>query len=39
MNFVIINPQSNNDAAQTYVTLYNFENEAVTEMAKGSLRL
>jgi UDP-2,3-diacylglucosamine pyrophosphatase LpxH len=39
MNFVIITLQSKNDNSQTYVTLYNFENEVITEMAKDSLRL
>src|SRR5574344_1507841 len=39
MNFVVITPQSNNVDSQTLVTLYNFENELATEMAKDSLRL
>jgi len=39
MNFIVITPQNNSADSQTYVTLYNFENEVVTEMAKDSLRL
>ena len=39
MNFVIITPQNAADASETKVTLYNFENEIVTEMDKDSLRL
>jgi hypothetical protein len=38
-NFVIITPQSDDNTSQTYVTLYNFKNEVVTEMAIDSLRL
>ena len=39
MNFVVITPQSNDTDSQTLVTLYNFQNELATEMAKDSLRL
>jgi UDP-2,3-diacylglucosamine pyrophosphatase LpxH len=39
MTFVIITPQSDDDASRTYVKVYNFENEIVTEMAIDSLRL
>jgi len=38
MNFVIIIPQNNNITSQTFVKLYNFENEVVTKMAEDSLR-
>lgn len=37
-NFIVVTPQSTDAASQTYVTLYNFENQVVTEMAKDSLR-
>ncbi|OFY13198.1 MAG: hypothetical protein A2X11_05905 [Bacteroidetes bacterium GWE2_42_24] len=36
--FVVVTPQSGDASSQTYVKLYNFENEVVTEMAKDSLR-
>jgi UDP-2,3-diacylglucosamine pyrophosphatase LpxH len=36
--FVVITPQNSNNSSQTYVRLYNFENEAVTKMAEDSLR-
>lgn len=39
MNFIIITPQCDCDNSQTYVTLYNFENKVVTEMAQDSLRI
>jgi len=38
MNFVIITPQSADASSQTWVKLYNFENEVVTKMAENSLR-
>ena len=38
MNFVVITPQSNEASSKTYVKLYNFENEVVTEMAEESIR-
>jgi len=38
MNFVVVTPQGADAASQTFVKLYNFENEVVTEMAKDSLR-
>ncbi|WP_300667847.1 metallophosphoesterase [Desulfoluna sp.] len=38
MNFVIITPQDENASSQTRVTLYNFENEVITQMAEDSLR-
>lgn len=37
MNFLIITPQSANNASQTYVKAYNFMNEIITEMAADSL--
>lgn len=39
MDFIVINPQSDDTDSQTFVTLYNFANEVVTEMAKDSLQL
>ena len=39
MNFVIITPQSDDVDSQAVVTVYNFENEVITEMEKDSLRL
>ena len=38
MNFVVVTPQDTDTSSQTYVRLYNFENEVVTEMAEDSLR-
>ncbi|MEI6091711.1 MAG: metallophosphoesterase [bacterium] len=38
MNFVVITPQNNDASSQTFVKLYNFENEIVTKMAEESLR-
>ena len=38
MNFVVITPQSSDVSSQTYVKLYNFENEVVTKMAEDSIR-
>jgi len=38
MNFVVITPQGNDASSQTFVKLYNFENEVVTKMAENSLR-
>ena len=39
MNFIIITQQNNDGNSQTYVKLYNFENQIITEMAQDSLRL
>ena len=39
MNFVVITPQTNDASSQTYVKLYSFKNEIVTEMAADSLEL
>jgi len=38
MNFVVITPQNTNNSSQTYVKLYNFEGEVVTQMAVNSLQ-
>jgi hypothetical protein len=38
MNFVVITPQSSDVSSKTYVKLYNFEGEVVTEMAEDSIR-
>jgi len=38
MNFVVITPQSADVSSQTWVKLYNFENEVVTKMAEDSMR-
>lgn len=38
MNFVVVTAQDADTSSQTYVRLYNFENEVVTEMAEDSLR-
>jgi UDP-2,3-diacylglucosamine pyrophosphatase LpxH len=38
MNFVVITTQSADASSQTFVKLYNFENEVVTEMAEDSIR-
>lgn len=37
-NFVVVTPQGADATSQTYVRLYNYENQVVTEMAKDSLR-
>ncbi|MCA1756393.1 MAG: metallophosphoesterase [Bacteroidales bacterium] len=39
MDFVVITPQSDDEHSQTYVKLYSFKNEIVTEMASDSVRL
>jgi len=38
MSFVVITPQNATTSSQTYVKLYNFENEAITTMAQDSIR-
>lgn len=38
MTFVVITPQNEDDISQTYVKLYNFEDEIPTEMAIDSLQ-
>ena len=38
MSFVVITPQSTNTTSQTYVKIYNFQNEVFTKMAVDSLR-
>ncbi len=38
MTFVVITPQNTDTASQTYVKLYNYEGEVVTQMATDSLR-
>jgi len=38
MSFVVITPQSAAASSQTYVKLYNFENEVITTMAQDSIR-
>ncbi|MCE5174801.1 MAG: metallophosphoesterase [Bacteroidales bacterium] len=38
MTFVVVTPQSTDASSQTFVKLYNFENEVVTKMAEDSLR-
>lgn len=38
MEFVVITPQNNNASSQTFVKLYNFENQVVTIIAEDSLR-
>ena len=38
MNFVVIIPQNKDASSQTFIKLYNFENEVVTKMAEDSLR-
>jgi predicted phosphodiesterase len=37
-NFIVITPQGEDASSNTYVKLYNFENERVTLMAQDSLR-
>jgi len=38
MSFVVITPQNAAASSQTYVKLYNFENEVITSMAQDSIR-
>jgi predicted phosphodiesterase len=38
MTFVVITPQSNEASSKTFVRLYNFKNDIITEMAEDSLR-
>ena len=38
MSFVVITPQNANASSQTYVKLYNFQNEVITPMAQDSIR-
>jgi len=38
MSFVVITPQNANASSQTYVKLYNFQNEVITAMAQDSIR-
>jgi len=38
MTFVVVTPQNSDASSQTFVKLYNFENETVTKMAEDSLR-
>ena len=38
MNFVVITPQNDDVSSQTFVKLYNLENEVFTKMAEDSLR-
>ncbi len=38
MNFVVITPQDAATTSQTYVRLYNFENDVITKMSEDSLR-
>ena len=38
MNFIVITPQNADASSQTFVKLYNFENEVVTKMAEDSIR-
>jgi UDP-2,3-diacylglucosamine pyrophosphatase LpxH len=38
MNFVVITPQTTSSSSQTYVKLFNFLNDVVTQMAADSLR-
>jgi len=38
MNFVVITPQTTSSSSQTYVKVFNFLNDAVTQMAADSLR-
>jgi UDP-2,3-diacylglucosamine pyrophosphatase LpxH len=39
MDFIVITPQGDDTDSQTFVTLYNFANELITEIAKDSLQL
>lgn len=36
--FIVITPQNDDLSSQTYINLYNFENEVITEMEKDSFR-
>ena len=36
--FIVITPQDTNPSSQTFVRLYNFENDVITEMAEDYLR-
>jgi UDP-2,3-diacylglucosamine pyrophosphatase LpxH len=38
MNFIVITPQNSISTSQTFVKLYNFQNEVITQMASDSLR-
>jgi len=38
MSFVVITPQNATASSQTYVKLYNFENEVITTMTQDSIR-
>jgi len=38
MSFVVITPQNATASSQTYVKLYNFQNEVITTMAQDSIR-
>ncbi|MDD4644928.1 MAG: metallophosphoesterase [Bacteroidales bacterium] len=38
MNFVVVTPQNTDASSQTFVKLYNFENQVITLMSKDSLR-
>jgi len=38
MSFVVIAPQNATTSSQTYVKLYNFENEVITTMSQDSIR-
>jgi UDP-2,3-diacylglucosamine pyrophosphatase LpxH len=38
MSFVVITPQNATASSQTYVKLYNFQNEVITPMAQDSIR-
>ena len=39
MTFLVITPQNNENSSETFVKLYNFQDEVITEMAAGSLKL
>ena len=39
MNFVVITPQTTSSSSQTYVKVFNFLNDTITQMASDSLRL
>ncbi|HJV78916.1 MAG TPA: metallophosphoesterase [Paludibacter sp.] len=38
MSFVVVTPQNTTASSQTYVKLYNYQNEVVTKMAEDSIR-
>ena len=38
MSFIVVTPQNTNKSSQTYVKLYNYENEVITKMAEDSVR-